>query len=409
MTNQSTTAPSCLSRLFCLSPRNALTHTNSPSLSTCLIAKLAATSLVTASAGLGSYYAWSAGSQHGWLLGGLFVMFAVGLEFAKPLAVSAAFTALRSWYVFRGAALTVLAIVAVAYSLTAELSLIATSRGDAVAQREAAIKATADAEQAARRATERYDRAKGELATLPTTRPAAELQADIDRLLLRPGTNGCVVIDGRVTKEVCPKVAELRTEKARAGRRAELEQILGEPVPAATAATTGQQAVSKPDPAASSLSTYLAVFGLIITPALLSEWLVLVPVIALELGSAFSVLLVQSFSGSGGAGATELVQPSVSRDEPVVQQQSQVPMDQGGPPVTTGAAEADAQAREKVKSAIVSQLQKSGGSVQAGERGLARLIGTNRSTMKRAINGLVMAGLVAAEATRSGTMLRLVT
>jgi DNA-binding GntR family transcriptional regulator len=81
---------------------------------------------------------------------------------------------------------------------------------------------------------------------------------------------------------------------------------------------------------------------------------------------------------------------------------------QGGPPTTAGETEAEAQAREKVKLAIVSQLQKSGGSVQAGERGLARLVGTNRSTMKRAINGLVVAGVVAAEAGRNGTLLRLV-
>lgn len=38
----------------------------------------------------------------------------------------------------------------------------------------------------------------------------------------------------------------------------------------------------------------------------------------------------------------------------------------------------------------------------------AKLIGANRSTMRRAMNSLVMAGIVAAEATRNGTVLRLV-
>ena len=43
------------------------------------LAKFAAASLVAASAGLGAVYAWTVGSQHGVVLGALFVLFAVGL------------------------------------------------------------------------------------------------------------------------------------------------------------------------------------------------------------------------------------------------------------------------------------------------------------------------------------------
>jgi DNA-binding GntR family transcriptional regulator len=67
-----------------------------------------------------------------------------------------------------------------------------------------------------------------------------------------------------------------------------------------------------------------------------------------------------------------------------------------------------AHVREKVKTAIVDQLKKSGGSTSSSERGLAKLIGTSRPTVRRAVNGLVLAGVLAAEATRNGTMLRLV-
>jgi GntR family transcriptional regulator len=67
----------------------------------------------------------------------------------------------------------------------------------------------------------------------------------------------------------------------------------------------------------------------------------------------------------------------------------------------------DAAIREKVKSAILNQLEQRGGSLAKSERGIAALIGTSRPTVRRAINGLVLAGLLAAEASRNGTMLRL--
>jgi hypothetical protein len=335
----------------------------------------------------------------------LFVCFAAGLELAKPLSVAAALSAFRSLSLVRGVAFAVLALVAVVYSLTAELSLMAASRSDTVAQREAVLKAAADAESTARRAAERYERAKTELAALPAARPVGELQAEIDALLLRPGANGCVAVDGRVTREVCPKVADLRTEKARAERRAELEQLLAAPLPTADAS---QPAVGKPDPAASALAAYLALLGIVVAPAVLSEWFVLVPVLALEVGSAFSVLLVQSVAPAPGVAATrQVVQVAANRKEPVVQPAAQKPAVQVVRPANLAVSKEVDHVREKVKVAIVDQLKASGGFVSGGERGLAKLVGANRSTMRRAINGLVMAGVVVAEATRNGTLLRL--
>lgn len=60
------------------------------------------------------------------------------------------------------------------------------------------------------------------------------------------------------------------------------------------------------------------------------------------------------------------------------------------------------------QTAILNQLEKRGGSASSSERGLAALIGTSRPTVRRAIHGLVLAGIVAAEASRNGTLLRLV-
>ena len=98
---------------------------------------------------------------------------AVALELAKPLAVSSALAAFRSWRtVMRGLLLSLLAIVAVGYWLTAELQLIAGSRGDLVAKREAVIEGHSD-----RR--ENVKAARAELATLAPSRTVEEAKADI--------------------------------------------------------------------------------------------------------------------------------------------------------------------------------------------------------------------------------------
>lgn len=406
MSKLTTFGPGCLSRLFTPSRFKAMPAGTSSTFSTPakLIAQISAAGLVIASAGFGAVYAWTTGEHHGFALACLMVLMAVALELAKPLSIAAALAAFRRWSVVRGALLALLAVFAIGYSLTAELSLMATSRGDGVASREVAIKVANDIEIEAQRVRDRYERAKAEYQTLPVSRPSRELQAEIDGLLLTPGADGCTAIDGRVTREICPKVSALKAEKARADRRAELQEIMSKPIaPVVPQSSESIGAIGKADAGASALSAYLAVFGIAIAPAVLSEWLVLVGVLALEVGSAIAGVLVQSLAGPPSPSmAAESIKAEV-----VQQPLSPKPIRVVHPEKAAVSADAD-HARERVKTAIVDQLKAQGGSVSSGERGLAKLIGANRSTMRRAINGLVMAGVVVAEATRNGTMLRLV-
>ncbi len=397
-----------LSRLKQLLPTGSLRTEQITSKASARLANAAAISLVTASAGLGAYYAWSVAYSHGACLAALFVLFAVGLELAKPLAVAAAFASFRHWAVARGAALAILAALAVCYSLTAELSLMATTRGDTVASREATIKATIHAEADRKRAVARNESATAELASLPNARPSKELQAEIDGLLLTPGADGCVAINGRITRDVCPKVAELRKELARAERRTELEAVIAAPLPVAISARTDDgHNVRDADPGAKALATYLALLGIVIAPAVLSEWLVLVPVLALEIGSAFAGVLVQSFAAPRMVQASAL-SPQSNRKEPVVQK----PAKEQAVPVVQARlieiSEAQPTVCQDVKKRIVNQLKANGGSAHASERGLAKLIGTSKPTARRALQGLIAAGVIAAEAGRNGTLLRLV-
>ena len=387
MLNQSTTNVSCKeSRIGASCLKRLVDATSSKPIAPSL-AKLAASALIIASASFGAYYAGALGAEQGTLLAILSIAMAIGLELAKPFSIAAAFDAFRSSRISQGVAVALLGVVAISYSLSAELSLWATMRSDRIAVRAAESNV-------ANSARDQYQRAKLELDGLPSARPAAELQSLIDGVLSDPRAGGCVVIDGKFTRDNCPKVAEWKAEQARSQRRVQLEQTIHE----AEAAMASGRVAKTADPGATALATYLAIFGLKVEPSLLTELLVLVGVLALELGSALSLVLVQAVSGS----TTENQIPpsrqtlnSAPEPDPVVQ-------------LVQAQTSDDAATREKVKRAILNQLEKRGGSLGKSERGIAALIGASRPTVRRAINGLVLAGLVAAEASRNGTMLRLI-
>src|SRR5262245_52742615 len=208
---------------------------------------MSAAGLVFASAGFGSVYAWSAGAPYGYLMAGLTVLMACALECAKPLALASALSAFRSFAIIRGGALALLAAVAVAYSLTAELSLMATARGDLVAQRVADAKA-------ARSVDGQRDRLETELSMLADIRPSATIKAEIGGLLADQRIGDCSVMDGPRSKAACPRVSALRAELGQAERKEQLELGLAALQPTGAPAATDKTS----DPGAHALSTYLA-------------------------------------------------------------------------------------------------------------------------------------------------------
>ena len=125
-----------------------------------LLVSLAAVLLVVASAGFGMLFAWNVGSQHdNELLGALSVAMALGLELSKPFSIASAFTQLRQCRIVTAAALALVSILAIGYSLQAELTFMSMTRGDLVAER-------AGKRDAAQRAEERYQKIETELMTL---------------------------------------------------------------------------------------------------------------------------------------------------------------------------------------------------------------------------------------------------
>jgi hypothetical protein len=205
------------------------------------LAAIAACLLVLSSAGFGCTFAWQTGAAHGPVLASLSIIMALGLELTKPLAVAGAFNAFRRLALIRGLGLVLLATVAVLYSLSAELTLWATSRGDVVAARLAVLEQTA-----AHRA--RIETARRELEQLSAA----------------------------------------TSTRWRAERSRELQGAIAE----ATAALAKVEGVKTPDPASAAAETYLKALGVTVPAGVLSEWFVLLPVIALEVGSALAGLLI---------------------------------------------------------------------------------------------------------------------
>jgi len=94
----------------------------------------------------------------------------LGLEPAKPFSIAGAFDAFQSSRFGQGAAVALLGLVAVSYSLSAEISLRVSMLSDRVAERAATSNI-------ANNVRDKYRRTKFELDGLPAARITGERQA----------------------------------------------------------------------------------------------------------------------------------------------------------------------------------------------------------------------------------------
>ena len=239
-------------------------------------ARLGAILIIASSAALGTSYAYKLGNHFGAFVGIAFAAMALGGELLKPIAVERAFAAgLRR--PFTALACLAVAVVAIAYSLAAELAFSAGARGDLTAGRQAAIAAAAEAKAAAQRADD-------ELARVKPARPLAELEA-----LVAGAREECrIVVNLQGRHTVCSKPASLLAELGRAKRRAELEGQIERSRIVADDNKFGQA-----DPQAAAVVAYLAAAGVTAEPATIATWLHLLPVLLLEIGSAFGLLVAR--------------------------------------------------------------------------------------------------------------------
>src|SRR5262245_43939768 len=166
-----------------------------------------------------------------------------------------------------------------------DLRVATTATGTRSFQRAASVTA-------AKSADGQRDRVEVELSKLANVRPSATIRAEINGLLADPRVGDCQTMDGPRSKAACPRIASLRAELGNAERKEQLEAILAG-IQTATPTMTDKPA----DPTAHALRVYLAALGSVLPERLLTDWLTLIPVLALEIGAALSLLLVQAVSG----------------------------------------------------------------------------------------------------------------
>jgi hypothetical protein len=357
--------------------------------------------LIAASASLGAYFGYTVGAHVHVALGVVFAAAALGGELLKPLAVQGAFDSFqcRAW--LRGLSCAVLAAVCIVYSLAAELSLAAGSRGDLAASRQAA----ADTAKVSR---DRRTRAEAELSALPAARPAEVVAPLIARLKASPAGRDCERPSTPAARKACGQIAELESEAARAKRRTELEAIIADTT---AKPADGPAPVADADPLASALAAYARATGHDVEPDTIAPWLALIPVLFLELGSALALVVVRALG--------EPTTPPAPTVEAVDEPASETPVIEPPPaasepaPVATGprprAQRRTARARRDAAANVIDLVKARGGVVEGGQREIARTLGISKSRANEVLTELAKTGALQVATSRTGTTVKLAT
>lgn len=343
-------------RNFRYNQSNDLAAGSSTSIAARFLVIAAAVLLVSASAGFATLFAWRVGSGHDVALGVLSVVMALGLKLSEPFALASAFSAFRQFRIVTGAVLLATGLLAVAFSLQAELTFMASTRGDMISERASEAGAAARAEQ-------RYQAAAAALASL---QPTGTTKSATNAYLAR--------------REAL--AAELRS--AEQDRRS---------APVAVVA----------DPGAVALATYADALGWKWDADQLGRWMPLVGVLALELGAAFSVVLVRSVApprvaqvaqpqNTGDTAAQQTTVRAKVRKQPSRRDDDD---DSAGPP------------KRGLPALLDDHVRANGGVVDMGQRKLARQLGASRTSLQRALNELAASGAVVLSSSAAGTRIAL--
>jgi hypothetical protein len=224
-------------------------------------------------------------------------------------------------------------------------------------------------------------------------RPVADVEADIAKLLANnPKAGDCRVMNGPVSRAICPQVATLNGEIARTRRRAELQGDIANLTGAMPAA------VGTADPASSAISAYFAVLlGVHLPATAIAQWLVLVPVLALELGAALAMVLVEAIALPDKADDSQPVDRSDEQLVPVAYSLSGHPAkDRGRVRGRRTGKKQPVRANAAVQTRILDAIKAKGGRLEAGSvRTIAQLVGGRKSTVHAALGMLIAAGAVA--------------
>ena len=313
------------------------------------------------------------------------------LKAASPLAIAWSW---RNRNAFSGLAAVGLLSITVTYSAVAAIGFAASSRDTATSGR---------GHDAARieRAQSAYDKATTELKTVGNPRPISALEARISSILANPLADTpkgpCGTLDGDYTRKYCPLVADLKVELAKAGRKRELETTIEKTKTILDTAPAIQTA----DPQGEALASYGRAAGFKLDAKTLQPWLAGIAALLVELGSVFGFLVAGSI---GPAHRQKKANGNHDKREgfttgPVIEHEPLPAPDSihGLLQITHSTGMSPIEGIER----------RTSGKLKLSQRRLAASLGRGRRTIAQELKELAGKGLIALEATRTGTMITL--
>jgi hypothetical protein len=267
-----------------------------------------------------------------------------------------------------------------------------------------------------------------ELAKLPAARPVAEVEEVIRGAAMNPrGSHGCTAINGSLRMS-CSK---LEAEKARAAqrdrltanvatwtseagqadqRRTEQREKAKAAMEKAAADLTHTEPAKVANSDAVALAVYLQGLGLSIDADRINKLLVLLAVLVIECGGGLALAVGMALSEGGRSGHTERIEGTqgtrqrtqgtlgVPSSVTLPQQPLQLPAFPSVPQRFT----------ETVEAAFLRMLRERDGQIVAGQRTLGRTLGVSATHINRVLAKLSEAGIISLDATRRGSVVRLV-
>lgn len=255
---------------------------------------------------------------------------------------------------------------------------VSAALGSASAGRVQAGNTEQDAMDARERAQAAYDTAKGDLARLPPSRPAGELEALLAAAMRAPQRHGCAAINGSLRLS-CPV---LDAELARARQRERLAAAMEKASTDLAANKTTRPANSD----AKTLARYLQAIGVATSAERLDDLLVLLSVLMIEAGGGLCLALAMALSSV----------PNASKRQPDTQERGETGT------ITPGITAAPA-AQATDRSPVLAWLEAQGGRADTSTRRLGAALGRTPSSVHGELKRLVAAGSIAMAAGAKGT------
>jgi hypothetical protein len=212
--------------------------------------------------------------------------------------------------------------------------------------------------------------AVNELATIAPTRSVDQITPELAQRLAVKGVDGCIALNGPITKQHCPVVAALQSELAQSNRRSAIVGLIAQHD--RDIAVLGVPTIANKD--ATALAHVLAAIGWNIKADTLNTALMILGVLILEMGAALSLATVAAL-------ASHVPVVPVMRDVTP----ASVPAIQATPNVKATTAQ------------IIHMAKANGGTLHAAsKRELGRALAVSHQTVGRSLAALAATGALIA-------------